>query len=261
MYHDDVFTCTSRRRQGTPPSPASPDRGQRKSRGRMGFGQRSSKVWEQRDRLPILPLRSGWCVPFALPDQQSGLPRSVSSASGMGAGKVSSRVSMSSFDPWYKAEFVVQVLVPQPARRLVLIASPFRVFNYTDVPLALVFRGPDGGELAFPPAVQAAATVPADQLGSEQPIDPRHLGLPASPLQRLLHSPVGPRPGPGGEELQRWELPSNSFCCVPLPEVLREEGAVSETGFRFCGGVGDGEEAWSPWIKIHIYIYIYMYIC
>mmetsp|Transcript_51370 Transcript_51370/g.96316 ORF Transcript_51370/g.96316 Transcript_51370/m.96316 type:complete len:137 (+) Transcript_51370:293-703(+) len=101
--------------------------------GHQLLNERTARMWPRRDNLPIFPLTSGWCV--VLSDEGEAEHSRYGTASEV---KIDTHF-VKALDGWQRDEFVVQVLVPQPACRLVLIGAPFRIFNYTDRELLLKF--------------------------------------------------------------------------------------------------------------------------
>eukprot|EP00927_Polykrikos_kofoidii_P046283 TRINITY_DN40500_c0_g1_i1.p1 TRINITY_DN40500_c0_g1~~TRINITY_DN40500_c0_g1_i1.p1 ORF type:complete len:1791 (-),score=214.23 TRINITY_DN40500_c0_g1_i1:186-5312(-) len=115
---------------------------------------------------------------------------------------------------WMRYDCVVQVLVPGPERRLLLIAPPLRFFNYTNLHLQFEFwSGQD--RINFNADVMRATTIPVVVLGTEQPIDPRSLGLSDPPTLATSGQQVS--------STSVWHLPPQRFCGVPLPHRVRSK--------------------------------------
>lgn len=200
------------------------------------IGGCAAKVeWPRREDLPILPLRAGWCVGIRPEGRGPGGRRSEFCGAA-----------------WQRTEFLVQVLEPRPATCLVLIASPLRIFNYTDRHLDLSFQTGYDTKIAFDADVCAAATIPTAWLGAAQPFDAQPLMLPPS----AVGSNDGPPKRPGGNGAPTgdastgvWPLPRNSVCCVPVGEELLGEEASETLCFRLsCCGDACSEESWSQWV-------------
>ncbi|CAK0898755.1 unnamed protein product, partial [Prorocentrum cordatum] len=220
------------------------------------LGERHEAAWPRNDRLPILPLTTGWGV--MLND-------------GPGGGLTNSK---------RQPDFAVQVLRPEPGRCLLLVAPPLRIFNYTDRCLHLSFMtGNDGKPLLFSPGQCNSATAPAHLLGAEQPVDVRRLALPPSPIGRDIESgetgvtrdqesDCGSIVESNPEAQEEWPLPHNSFCCVPIcvdhpsddrvatfhsAVSLEHKQAMKDLSFRFWSAhasSSDAEPGWSDWIKM-----------
>ena len=95
-----------------------------------------------KDTCPVLPLTAGWCILInsIVPGDSRGSISDPTRCNTSGMQGNASRTTLSGPASWRRAEFLTQVLVPQPARRLLLIAPPLRIFNYTDRDLVLSFQ-------------------------------------------------------------------------------------------------------------------------
>lgn len=201
--------------------------------------------WPRRDILPVMPLTGGWCVVIRDPmEVQESLKDGRHESNGNNVG------THSAMSGWQRDKFVVQVLVPSPSRRLVLIASPLRIFNYTDLNVQICFSmcvHHVHSPIACNKDLCRSVTLPASLLGDAQPFDVKPLALPSSPICSTDGDPIEHvvpvdkvlsfEPPGGGDELKAWPLPTNSFCCVPIPRSFRKEQgelcfAVTTEGFK-----------------------------
>jgi hypothetical protein len=136
----------------------------------------SSRAWPRHDVLPIIPLSAGWTVVIS---SEPHFEERASSAIFL---------EHQHHSGWRRDEMVVQVVVPKPAHRLIIIGSPVRFFNYTDRWLFLAFLSQysddDKEACMFRQEMWQHATAPASLLGVEQPYDPQWLGLKPSPLEK-----------------------------------------------------------------------------
>lgn len=176
------------------------------------FGARTTHTWPRQDALPIFPLSAGWCTEVEDPVTFDGPCERV----------VSDQVCVQTSNPnLSQFNYVVQVLVPQPATRLLVVASPLRVFNYTDRDIRLSFQAHDLFPMSFRGEDLTACTAPAALLGADQPVNVEPLRLPPSPIGSVDGGCFGvgsgdatPRP-----RASYWPLPRNSVCCVPIKLV------------------------------------------
>lgn len=186
------------------------------------FAGKNDNTWTRKENLPILPLKAGWCVPLvASSEKQARFRRRQAMASATGL-----RNAMMG------PEFVAEVLAPQPSHRLLMIAPPLRIFNYTDQVLGLVFeiKLPGGTFEKIITRNSDARMMPAHLLGAQQPIDVQPLGLPPSPLLETSGSMEGSQ-FTDDAGTRDWHLPPNSIACVPIPKQICS-GTTDRLGFR-----------------------------
>ncbi|CAK0871323.1 unnamed protein product [Prorocentrum cordatum] len=210
--------------------------------------------WPSDPRSPVLPLFGGWGARMAtVPTPGADLRQrsrktthdngrlladaehSASSPSGsstrfaVAASEASrhsavSRISETSLENELSStehHWVVQVLVPQPGKRLLVVASSVRVFNYTGRPLYLNYAGNGVQFGGFSEQLVAAATARIDLLGAEQ----SKLGLSAASVAALLQGPLEEDRGltgtqastPDGDDFL-WRLPPLHFASPPVPQ-------------------------------------------
>jgi len=186
------------------------------------FAGKNDNTWTRKENLPILPLKAGWCVPLvASSEKQARFRRRQAMASATGL-----RNAMMG------PEFVAEVLASQPSHRLLMIAPPLRIFNYTDQVLGLVFeiKLPGGTFEKIITRNSDARMMPAHLLGAQQPIDVQPLGLPPSPLLETSGSMEGSQ-FTDDAGTRDWHLPPNSIACVPIPKQICS-GTTDILGFR-----------------------------
>eukprot|EP00929_Paragymnodinium_shiwhaense_P088783 TRINITY_DN49096_c0_g1_i1.p1 TRINITY_DN49096_c0_g1~~TRINITY_DN49096_c0_g1_i1.p1 ORF type:complete len:3191 (-),score=715.94 TRINITY_DN49096_c0_g1_i1:185-8656(-) len=221
------------------------------------FTERFTHKWPRNDLMPIMPLQAGWCIVVGHAEERRTVGHSLTTATTASHTSMDSNNNNSGGRAWAKAECIAQVLSPKPAHRLLLVAPPLRFFNYTDLPLRLEFAMQGREELrpiSFSAQAVQAATAPTWLLGTEQPVDVSALGLKRTALHACrpgaeesagLVSETLPLPEREGCCESDWYLPSNCFCCLPLPQEFRLQESEVLT-FRVASSGPDGRQQQDP---------------
>jgi len=111
-----------------------------------------------------------------------------------------------------KVAYLCEVVSPAVNDRLLLVQSPYRIFNYTSFAIDVCFTN-GVYALDVDENTVKACSCAADRLGVEQPVDPHPYGLPAADV------------GAATMKDNAWRLPPNVFASVP-PQLRHPKGGL-----------------------------------